>query len=56
MPITSIEEAIFMVERSGATPAAFAKVAASTGWSLGKLEAAYERFYQSWLASRGYDI
>ena len=53
---TTLEEALNLVESMGATPAAFARASFSTGWEVGKLEAAYDRRYQDWAASRGYDL
>lgn len=55
-PNCTIEEALDLVDSMGSTPAAFVRVAYSTGWESGKLEAAYDRRYRDWAASRGYDL
>lgn len=55
-PTTTLEEALDFVESMGITPGTFARVASITGWAREKLEAAYERRYKDWAASRGYDL
>ena len=56
MPTSTLEEALDFIESMGVTPVAFARVASITGWAREKLETAYEQRYQSWAASRGYDL
>jgi len=55
-PNCGLEEALDFAESLGANDYAFARAAHSTGWDRGRLEAAYDRRYQYWAASCGYDL